>query len=171
MSADPAGSDLDDTGTTSLFNWASDRLTRDSWSIGNFLKAGIGLTVVGLFTGMMDVFNAIITFITTPLTSAGESVSALFTGLIESPASILETTAGVTATEIGGSFTGFLGPLAFPVGVAMVMLSLYLVTIYLENGQTSDIFPGSFTDIDVPEFVPIIGDPGVQEDGEDESRD
>lgn len=171
MSADPASSDLEDTETTSLFNWSSNRLTRDDWGLGNFLKAGIGLTIVGIFTGVLDMFNAIVGFITSPLDSAGESVSALFTGLINSPVSILKTTAGVTATEIEATFTGFLGLLAFPLGVATVIGSLYLVTIYLEKGQTSDIFPGSFTDIDVPEFIPLIGDPGVQEDGEDEDRD
>ncbi|WP_158855602.1 hypothetical protein [Halorhabdus sp. CUG00001] len=166
-----SGADLEDTDTTSLFNWSSTQLNDNDWGIGNFLKAGIGLTIVGLFTGVMDVFNAIITFITTPLTSAGESVSNLFSGLIDSPVQILQTTAGVTGDEIAATFTGFLGPFAFPVGVAAVMASLYLVTIYLEDRQTSDIFPGSFTDIDVPEFIPIIGDPGVQETGEDEDRD
>jgi hypothetical protein len=47
------------------------------------------------------------------------------------------------------------------------------VTLYLEESETSDIFPGSFTDIDVPDVLSgVLPDPGVQEEGEtDESRD
>lgn len=168
---DPASSDLDDTGTTSLFNWSSDRLTLDNWGIGDFLKAGIGLTVVGVFTGVMDILDAIIDFITTPLKAAGGAVANLFVGLVGEPVTILEKTAEGTGDAITTTMTGWLGPLAFPVGVASVLAALYLVSIYLEDRQTSDMFPGSFTDIDVPEWVPIISDPGVQETGEDEDRD
>lgn len=170
--ADPASSDLEDTSTTSLFNWSSNRLTGDNWNIGDFLKAGLGLTIVGIFAGMMDVLNAIITFITTPLSMAGEAIGNLFEALVNEPVTVLSQAADATGQAIGNTFTGWLGPFAFPAGVASILGGLYLVSIYLENRQTSDIFPGSFTDINVPEFIPIIGDPGVAEAGEDqEDRD
>jgi hypothetical protein len=171
MSAKSPSSDLESTGTTSLFNWASDRLTMDNWAIGDFLKAGLGLTIVGIFAGVMDVFNAIITFFTDPLTSAGSSIASLFSGLVGEPADILVRGAQTTADGIASTFTGFLGPLAFPAAVGSVLVGLYLVTIYLSEQDTSDLFPGSFTDIDTPSWLPFVGDPGVQEEGEDEDRD
>jgi len=169
--ADQQSSDLESTDTVSLFNWASDRLTIDEWGIGQFLKAGIGLTIAGLFTGTLDVFNAIISFFTEPLTSAGGSIAALFNGLVGEPASILVEGAQTTADGINSFFVGVLGPAAFPVAVASVLAGLWLVTTYLSEQDTSDIFPGSFTDIDTPSWIPIVGDPGVQEEGEDEDRD
>lgn len=163
--------DLTDTSTTGIFNWASDRITADEWGLGQFVKTGLGLTIVGLFAGVMDVFNAIITFFTDPLTSAGGSISDLFDGLVGEPASILIDGAQATGGAISNTFTGFLGPFAFPVAVASVLAGLWLVTIYLSEQDTSDLFPGSFTDIDTPSWLPIVGDPGVQEEGEDEDRD
>lgn len=162
--------DLTDTSPTGLFNFAADKIGT-GWGIDKFFKTGIGLTIVGLFVGFQRVVDAIITFIVTPLSEGGEAVANLFSGLVDEPVTILETGAQTTADSIAEIWVGWLGPLAFPVGVASILAALYLVSIYLEDRQTSDIFPGSFTDIDVPEFVPIIGDPGVRETGEDEDRD
>ncbi len=163
----------DDASAAGLFNFAADRVSGDDgWGIGRFVRTGIGLTIVGVFVGIQDVFQSIVGFVTNPLDSAGESVADLFEGLVGEPASILTETADTTGTEISSTFVGWLGALAFPVGVASVLLALWLVTIYLEEGTTSDIFPGSFTDIDIPEWVPFVPDPGVQEEGEtDDARD
>lgn len=169
--ADPSSTDLTDTDTTSLFNWASDRLTLDNWGVGDFLKTGIGLTIVGLFTGTMDVFQAIVGFFVDPLTGATTAITSLFVGLVGEPAQILIDAADTTGSAIASTYTGWLGPLAFPVGVASVLAGLWLVTIYLSEEDTSDLFPGSFTDIDTPSWIPFVGDPGVQEEGEDEDRD
>jgi hypothetical protein len=166
-----SSSDLDDTSATGLFNFAAGRVNA-GWDLGKFLKTGVGLTIVGMFVGIQNLVNSIINLVTNPLDSAGESVATLFSGIVGAPAAILEGTAGTTAAEISATFTGFLGPLAFPVGVASVMAGLYLVSIYLEERNTSDIFPGLFTDIDTPEWVPFLPDPGVQEEGEtDDARD
>lgn len=162
--------DLTDTSPTGLFNFAADKIG-SGWGIDKFFKTGIGLTIVGLFVGIQRVFDAIITFVVTPLSRGAEAVAALFVGIVEEPVGILESGAETTAAEIAAVWTGWLGPFAFPVAVASVLAGLYLLSIYLEDRQTSDIFPGSFTDIDVPEFVPVIGDPGVRETGEDEDRD
>lgn len=159
--------DLDDGG--GLLAWSAERIN-DGWGIGKFLKSGIGLTIAGVFALTFNILDAIVAFIETPLRGAGSAVGALFSGLLTSPVSILSSTAQTSGTEISATFTGFLGPLAFPVGVASVMGGLYIVSIYLEERETSDIFPGSFTDVDVPEFVPIIGDPGVPEEGEEEEE-
>ena len=165
--------DLSDTSSTGLFNWASDRITEDGWEIPKFLRTGIGLTIAGIFVGIQDVYQSIIGFVTNPLDSAGESVATLFAGLVGEPASILTETASATATGISTSFTGLTAFIAFPLGVASVMGGLWIVTVYLEERETSDLFPGSFTDIDTPDILsPILPDPGVQEEGEtDESRD
>lgn len=160
----------DDASAAGLFNFAAGRVDA-GWGLGRFIRTGIGLTVVGVFVGIQDVFQSIIGFVTNPLDSAGDSVARLFSGLVGEPASILISSAETTSREISLTFTGWLGPAAFPVGVASVLASLYLMTIYLENRETSDIFPGSFTDIDIPAWVPFVPDPGVQEDGEDDARD
>lgn len=165
-----AEDDLTDTSSTGLFNFAADKI-EGGWKIGDFAKTGLGLTIIGIFVGVQNLFNSIIGFVTNPLDSAGESVATLFGGLVGEPASILTGTAETTATEISATFTGFLGVFAFPAGVASIMIGLWIVTTYLSEEDTSDIFPGSFTDIDTPSWVPFLPDPGVQEEGEDEDRD
>lgn len=171
MAASGSDSDLNDTSATGLFNFAAAKIS-EGWSLDKFLKTGLGLTIAGTFVGIQRVFNAIINFVTEPLSSAGNSVATLFEGLVAEPASILTSTAGTTSTEISTTFTGWMGPFAFPVGVGSVMLALWLVTVYLEERETSDLFPGSFTDFDVPDALSsIIPDPGVSEQGEDDSRD
>ena len=116
--------DLDDGG--GLLAWSASRIN-DGWNIGKFLKSGIGLLIAGVFALVFDVLDAIVSFIEAPLRGAGSAVGALFSGLLTSPVSILSSTATTTGTEISATFTGFLGPLAFPVGVASVMGGLYIV--------------------------------------------
>ena len=155
----------------SLLAWSANRITTDGWGIGRFIRSGIGLLIAGVFALAFDMLNAIVGFVTDPLNSASSAVSSLFEGLLTSPLSILSGTAATTAAEISATFTGFLGPLAFPVGVASVMLGLWVVTVYLERRETSDLFPGSFTDVDTPNWLESIGlpEPGVEEEGEDQT--
>lgn len=151
----------------------ADFLSSEDGDASTVILSGVLGIFVSIALGTVEVFQAIIGFPVQMLNSAATSVSALFTGFIESPVGILDSSASTTAREISLTFEGFLGPLAFPAGVASVLLALWLITVYLEEDETSDIFPGSFTDIDVPDpLTPILPDPGVaEEDEEEDARD
>lgn len=169
-SSDVPDPNLDDGG--SMLSWSAGRIN-DGWGIGKFVKSGLGLLIAGVFALVFDVLEAIATFVTDPLGSASTAIGDLFEGLISDPTSILSDGATAAGDGIIETFTGWLAPLAFPVAVGSVLLGLYLVTTYLEESETSDLFPGSFTDIDVPDVLSgVLPDPGVQEEGEtDEARD
>lgn len=139
------------------------------------ILSGILGIVVSVTTGVSDIFIAIAQFPAQLISSVTRSATALFEGFIASPASIITGgdgfvgAAATTGIEISNTFTGFLGVFAFPAGVASILLGLWLITTYLEEGTTSDFVPGTFTDIDVPDpLSSVLPDPGVAEEGEDQ---
>jgi len=139
--------------------------------------------ILGIFasvtTGISDIFIAIAQFPAQLISSVTEASTTLFGAFVSAPGSIItggEGFVGAAATtgiEISQTFTGFLGIFAFPAGVASILLGLWLVTTYLEERTTSDLVPGTFTDIDTPDVLSsVLPDPGVAEEGEDtDARD
>ena len=119
---------------------------------------GIGAS---LFVGVGKIINAVVDLITTPFTELAGSIAALMGGLLEEPAGVLEKTAQASAQAIAAQF----GWLALPVGVAVVLVSIYMVVQYLEQPETGDTIVG--LPFDTPDIGPF--EIGVTEEGEDES--
>lgn len=123
----------------------------------------IGSSVVGVLIspliGFIDIVQALVQLVTAPLTGAGESITTLFDALIGAPGELvisgIDTSEAALATVLG---EGAAGLLAAPVAVGLVLLSLYLVSQYLEEESTGNLIPGLALD------VPIIG---TEEEGEE----
>ncbi|MFC3476284.1 hypothetical protein [Halobacterium litoreum] len=128
--------------------------------LGNLLSGFVFGMGASLYIGVGRIINAVVTFITTPFESGANAIGTLISGILASPAEILEITAQTTGVRISEEF----GWLAFAVGVAVVLGSLYMVTQYLEQEETGDTFVG--LPFDTPDLGPF--EIGVTEEGEDE---
>jgi hypothetical protein len=159
--------DIDDPG--GLLSWSANRID-NGWGIGKFVKSGIGLIISGVVLQAYDFLSATVGFLTNPLETAGQAASTLFEALVSAPASIVTTGADQSAEGIDSFFVGILGPFAFPVGVASVIGGLWVLSFYLEDRQTSDLVPGTFTNYSMPGWVPFVSDPGTTEEGEDQEQ-
>lgn len=116
------------------------------------LTASITGLLISPFLAVIDIINAATNFVTAPLEGAGGSITALFSGLIEAPAGLIEAGVGISENALR-SFLGesLAGALALPITTALVLSSLYLVAVYLDEEETGNLIPGLPTDI------PFIG--------------
>lgn len=129
-------------------------------SLGTLLSSFIFGIGASLFIGAANIINAVVTFLTSPFTAAGEAIGELFSALLTDPLTILSTTAQASAQGIAAQF----GWLAFPVGVGIVLGALYMINEYRERRETGDTIPG--LPFDVPDVGPF--QIGTTEEGEDE---
>ena len=129
-------------------------------TLGNLLSGFIFGTMASIFLGIGQIIDAVATFLATPFIEGGQAIGALITGLFEAPATILERTGFASAEAIAAQF----GWLAYPIGVGMVLLALYMIVQYLEQRETGDTFPG--LPFDTPDIGPL--EIGVTEEGERE---
>jgi len=129
-------------------------------TLGQLLSSFIFGIFASLFLAAGKIINAVTTFLTSPFTAAGEAIGTLFSGLLTSPVSILETTAQTSGQAISSQF----GWLAFPIGALVILGVLYMINEYRERRETGDTVPG------LPFDVPDIGglEIGTTEEGEDE---
>lgn len=139
--------------------------------IVNFLQAGGSVTrvlmasglgvVVAPFVAVADIISGVGTFFTTPFSQGAVATGELITAFFTAPGSLLQTGAQVSEDFL----TGILGPtaasaLGLPVATGITLLSLFLVTQFLEEPETSDTLP-------LPGF-PDVPDIGPFEFGSDE---
>lgn len=152
------------------FNPEDDSPMTVTSSVTSFISAGGKLWVLltsfifgilgNLAFGVGNIINAVVAFFTTPFTEGGDAIAKLFSGLLTSPATILESTALTSATGISAQF----GWLAFPVGLAVVLGGLWMINSYREQQETGDTIPG--LPFDVPDVGPF--QLGTTEENEDE---
>jgi len=141
--------------------------------VTNFLQAGgsagtvlsasfIGL-VVSPFVALADIIDGVGTFFETPFSSAGEALGSLLEGLFKAPGNLLTAGADISETALRSALGESLaGTIAFPVTVGLVMLGLFLVTLYLREDETGDTLPG--LPIDVPtDFLGVEEEDTVDE--------
>lgn len=115
------------------------------------------LPIIAFFAQLADLTEAIFDLVITPLETLADGSDALITNLIGSgdgtgAAGIIAD--GVSATSGDISLFGIVG---FPASILIALGGLILVAVFLSRDETSDILPGTFTDL------PIIG---VDEDEE-----
>ncbi|EMA71739.1 hypothetical protein [Halorubrum distributum] len=116
------------------------------------LTASILGLISSPFIAIIDIINAITTFATAPFEGAGQSIAALFDGLLTAPASLIRAGAVISETAIRSVFGETLaGILALPLTVALALGSLLLLARFLDEEETGNLFPG------LPFDVPVIG--------------
>jgi len=130
--------------------------------IANYLSNGgkattvLTSTIVGVIispgVAAISIIDAITQFATSPFVGAGESIAALFDGLLTGPAALIRAGAAISETAIRAVFGETLaGILALPLTVALALASLYLLATFLDEEETGNLFPG------LPFDVPVIG--------------
>lgn len=128
-------------------------------SVATLLSSSILGLVVSPFVGAIDIINAIVGFFTTPFEEVADAVATLSSAFFEEPGQLIsrgfEISASTLSTYFGDTFAGLF---AGPIGIGLVMLSLYLIIQYLEVPETGDTLPA------VPIDVPFLG---VEEDDEE----
>lgn len=130
-------------------------------TLGNLLSSFIFGIFASLFLAVGKIINAVTSFITSPFTAAGEAIGELFSDLLTSPTDIL----GTTAQESGRAIAEQFGWMAFPIGVGVVLLALFMINWYRERPSTGDTIVG--LPFDVPDIGPF--EVGTTEVGEDEA--
>ncbi|TKX53028.1 hypothetical protein EXE42_14480 [Halorubrum sp. SP3] len=104
------------------------------------------------FIAVIDIINAITQFATAPFEGAGQSIAALFDGLLTAPAALIEAGARISENSIAAVFGQTLaGILALPLTVALALVSLYLLARYLNEEETGNVIAG------LPIDVPVVG--------------
>jgi hypothetical protein len=140
--------DLDSDEPTAVLSSVSD-FVADDGKLGNLMTSFVFGIFASIYVGIGEIINSVVDFIKSPFDGGAEAITEIVKGLLTEPVSILEETAGTSATAISEAF----GPFAFPVGVAVVLLSLYLVVQYLEQPETGDTFVG--LPFDTPDLGPF----------------
>jgi len=115
------------------------------------------LPIYAALTSIADIIDAIAGFPIAIMDAMSTGIGALINSLLENPAAILDASAAETIRSLTSGVWAQFGPLTWPLGTGVILLSGYLVSMYLEEDETSDIVPYSFTDI------PFVG---TEEEGE-----
>lgn len=146
--------DSDNADAASILS-GSIAFTSGDGSVGALLLGALSGTIFSVYQGGINIFQAIVGFITTPIDGAAEATAATIDATIVAPLEIVISGAGVSAASLGQ-----FGFLAFIAGLAVLLGGFFLIIQFLEEPETSDTFivPG-FPDL------PFIG---VTEENEDE---
>lgn len=132
---------------------------KNAGDLQGLLKQGIGGSILAVFFGITSGILSVADLIIKPVDAIASSTSNVIRTIFDVSDIIA---AGITATadSILGSFN--LGPFSFALSIGAVLLGFYIISRYLELGQTTNI--GLFgTGIDVPT-------PGFTDAEEDEDE-
>ncbi len=152
--------DLGDGTGTSVLNGIVNYLQAGG-SVTRVITASLLGTIVSPFIAVGDVIAGVGTFFSTPFQAGGEAIGSLFQALLEGPADLIAAGSAVSQnvleTFLGESLAGVL---ALPVATGVVMLSLFIISTYLNERETGNTIPG--LPVDVPDVGPL--DLGVEEE-------
>lgn len=145
--------DLGEGGGTDVLNGIVNYL-QDGGKVTTVISASLLGTVVAPFVAFVDIVEGIGNFFSTPFREGGDAIGALFNALLTGPADLVRAGSQITEDTLrvflGESLAGLL---ALPVSVGMVMLSLWLIMMYLQEEETGDTIPGLA--FDVPDVGPL----------------
>ena len=132
-------------------------------SITTVISASLLGTIVSPFVAIGDIIQGVGNFFSTPFREGGDAVGALFNALLTAPANLLQTGSNITEDTLTIFLgDGLAGILALPVATAMVLLSLWMIALYLQEEETGDTIPG--LPFDVPDVGPLQF--GVEEEAD-----
>lgn len=136
-------------------------LGTDSGTLGKLLQGALFGTLVSLATGGVNLIQSIFNLAVSPLDSLATAVSEVVDATVTEPLSIVSDTAETSATAIGEQF----GPLAFLVGVAVLLGGFWIIIQFQERESTSNVIALP-VDLDIPDIGPL--DIGADEEDPDE---
>jgi len=149
---------------TSILNGMVDYISAGG-SIVSVLQASVVGVLLSPFLALSNIIQAIGSFFTIPFTQGGIAIGEMITALFSAPAGLIQSGTNISENALSMFFSENLaGILALPVAVGVVLLSLFLVSVYLNEEETGDTLPGTF--IDVPDIGPL--QLGVEEEDEED---
>lgn len=127
-------------------------------SLSAVIFTGLGAVLLSIGTavasGVLSIADVVIVPLQALTNAAGQLIDAIFGG----SAMIIDFGAIATALSIGPGGMFNLGPFSFALGIAAVLLGLYVVTAYLSEEPTGNFVPG------IPFDIPTPGFQGPEED-------
>ena len=123
--------------------------------LASLLKQGIGGAMLAVATGLITGILTLADLVILPVQALGEGIAGTVDGFIGGIGLILGAGAEATARSLLGAFN--VGPFTFALGLASVLLALWLLRQYLQEPETGNLIPGL---PDIPFF-------GTEEEGED----
>jgi hypothetical protein len=105
-------------------------------------KQGIGAWLLSASTASILGSQAIVElFVLTPVDVVTNIMDSVAMALIIKPLSVVITGSETSAEAIGSTFL-----FGLPLSVVLFLVSLFIVSMYLSERETSDLIPGTFTD-------------------------
>ena len=129
-------------------------------SIGSAAKAGIMGVILAVFAKVIDVGSAISDVFILPVQEIAVQGANVVGAFIGGMAGIIRQGAQTTINSLAPGASWAVGPLTYAFSIAAVAGGLYVMSLVLGMGFTSDTVPGTFTDF------PFLG-----VDEEDEEQD
>jgi hypothetical protein len=127
-------------------------------TIGGVAAGGIMGIILQFGVSITDLVGRLFDILILPLGAMGEQLGNIVTAFLGGVATIIQQGAQTTVASIAPGATWAVGPLTFAFGILAAGAGLAAMAWFLSLEVTSNIIPGSFTD--VPFF-------GVDEEDED----
>lgn len=141
---------------------ATDFLDRAYGSdLGSIAKRGVGGWFLALAASFITGTQAVFDVLIVPINAFTDAIGDIIEAIFGSPAQIVLAGADSAAQSVGPGGEWAIGPFSFAIGVGSVLLAGVLISRYLEDTETSDLLPFTFTDVPTG-FI------GVEEDPEED---
>lgn len=125
--------------------------TTDSPNAGKILLLAFILPIVQFFSKGAEAIGALMDVFIVPVQTFIEGIGQLMIAILAGAAGIVGAASGASAESFRSGIFSTLGPFAFPLGIATVLMGALVMNYYLRLEQTSDLIPFSGTDF------PLIG--------------
>jgi hypothetical protein len=116
--------------------------------------------------GIIDLLNAAFNLFIVPLNSFVGGLGELINSIVGGAADIVGAGAATGATSIATGIWSALGPLAFPLAIGIVGISVLILARILAEQETTDSIFLLFSSTDFPD-LPLIGSIGATEEDEE----
>lgn len=115
-------------------------------SLDSALTRLLFLPIAAFFVQLANGVEAISQIIISPALELGAGVASIANALLGGSAEVISAGAATSASDVSVFGIG-----AFPIGIGIAFLAAFLIANFLQQGETSNLIPFTFTDI------PLLG--------------
>ena len=114
--------------------------------LGSLARQGVGGWFLALSASFITGTQAVFDVLIIPIQAFTDAIGRLIEAIFGSPADIVIAGADASADSIGPGGEWAIGPFSFAIGVGSVLLAGLLIARYLQEDETSDLLPFTFSD-------------------------